>query len=50
MRVLPGASLQEKLAKPIKAAGIADIDFDDKFTAVKINFGERGNHAFLRPN
>ncbi len=50
MRALPGTNLQEKLAKLIKAAGIADIDFDGKFTAIKIHFGEPGNLAFLRPN
>ncbi len=50
MRALPGTNLQEKLAKLIKAAGIANIDFDGKFTAIKIHFGEPGNLAFLRPN
>ena len=50
MRALPGTNLQEKLEKLIKAAGIGDIDFDGKFTAIKIHFGEPGNLAFLRPN
>ena len=26
------------------------IDFQDKFVAIKIHFGEPGNLAFLRPN
>ena len=39
-----------KLKRLILAAGIRDIDFTDKFTAVKIHFGELGNLAFLRPN
>src|SRR5699024_10197072 len=26
------------------------IDFDKKFTAIKLHFGEPGNLAFLRPN
>lgn len=50
MRALPGTNLQEKLEKLIRAAGIANIDFDGKFTAIKIHFGEPGNLAFLRPN
>ncbi|MGN0711504.1 MAG: DUF362 domain-containing protein, partial [Anaerovoracaceae bacterium] len=36
--------------KLIRAAGMADMDFEGKFTAVKIHFGEPGNLAFLRPN
>ena len=39
----------EKLKTLIKAAGIADIDFDGKFTAIKIHFGEHGNVAHIRP-
>ena len=27
-----------------------DIDFENKFTAIKIHFGEPGNLAYLRPN
>lgn len=41
---------QAKLAHLIRSAGIADIDFEKKFTAVKIHFGEMGNLAYLRPN
>lgn len=50
MRALPGTNLQEKLKKLIKKAGIGEIDFNGKFTAIKIHFGEPGNLAFLRPN
>ncbi|MBQ7903691.1 MAG: DUF362 domain-containing protein [Oscillospiraceae bacterium] len=50
MRALPGTNLQEKLEKLIRAAGIGNIDFSGKFTAIKIHFGEPGNLAFLRPN
>jgi uncharacterized Fe-S center protein len=32
------------------AAGIEKIDFQNKFVAIKIHFGEPGNLAFLRPN
>lgn len=43
-------NLIDKLKNLIKTAGIGDIDFDGKFTAIKIHFGEPGNLAFLRPN
>ena len=43
-------NLQEKLARLIETAGIDRIDFDKKFTAIKIHFGEPGNLAYLRPN
>lgn len=38
----------DKLKKLIIAAGIDDLDFDNKFVAVKVHFGEWGNMAFLR--
>lgn len=50
LRALPGTSLPEKLKKLIRRAGIGDIDFDKKMTAIKIHFGEPGNLSFLRPN
>ncbi|MEG1407695.1 MAG: DUF362 domain-containing protein, partial [Ruthenibacterium sp.] len=50
MRCYAGMNLQQKLEKLIRKAGIADIDFDNKFTAIKIHFGEPGNLSFLRPN
>lgn len=31
-------------------AGMGEIDFKNKFTAIKIHFGEPGNLAYLRPN
>ena len=31
-------------------AGISNIDFEDKYVAIKMHFGEPGNLAFLRPN
>ncbi len=43
-------NLQQKLTRLMKAAGMDSIDFDKKFTAIKIHFGEPGNLAFLRPN
>jgi uncharacterized Fe-S center protein len=43
-------NLQQKLNRLIKTAGIEQIDFKKKYTAIKIHFGEPGNLAFLRPN
>ena len=43
-------NLQQKLTRLMKTAGMGDIDFRDKFVAIKLHFGEPGNLAFLRPN
>lgn len=43
-------NLLKKLHRLMKTAGFESIDFNDKFTAIKIHFGEHGNLAFLRPN
>lgn len=45
-----GTSRIDKIKTLCKAAGIDSIDFDGKFTAIKMHFGELGNLAFLRPN
>ncbi len=45
-----GYSLLDKLKNLIKTAGIENIDFKNKFVAIKIHFGEPGNLAYLRPN
>lgn len=43
-------NLQQKLTRLMKTAGMGDIDFQDKYVAIKLHFGEPGNLAFLRPN
>ena len=43
-------SVPQKFKRLIKAACIDDIDFNNKFVAVKMHFGEPGNIAYLRPN
>ena len=48
LRVGMNSNLLLKFRRLIDRAGIADIDFTDKFVAVKIHFGEYGNMAFLR--
>ena len=45
-----GDGLPTKLKKLIRAAGIAELDMDGKFVAIKMHFGELGNVSFLRPN
>ena len=48
MHVKMGDSLLGKFERLITQAGIDQIDFKDKFVAVKLHFGEVGNMAFLR--
>ena len=50
MRAKPGRNLLDKLQRLIQKAGIEQIDFKDKFTAIKIHFGEPGNLAYIRAN
>ncbi len=50
LRTKPGKNLLDKLRKLALEAGIKEIDFKDKFTALKIHFGEPGNLSYLRPN
>lgn len=48
MHVKMGDSILNKFRRLIEAAGIGEIDFEDKYVAVKLHFGEVGNMAFLR--
>ena len=50
MRCKVGTSLLDKLDRLMLAAGMDTIDFENKFTAIKLHFGEPGNLSFLRPN
>jgi uncharacterized Fe-S center protein len=50
MRTKIGESLLAKMDRLIGKAGIKEIDFKGKYTAIKIHFGEPGNLSFLRPN
>lgn len=50
LRTRDGDNLPKKLQRLIRAAGIADIDMEKKFVAIKLHFGEPGNLSFLRPN
>jgi uncharacterized Fe-S center protein len=50
MRLNENETLPGKLRKLLERAGIKSIDFENKFTAIKMHFGEAGNLAYLRPN
>ena len=50
MRTTLQENLLQKLERLVKKAGMMDIDFNNKYTAIKIHFGEPGNLAYLRPN
>jgi len=50
LRAKPGKNLLDKLKKLVLEGGIKEIDFKDKFTALKIHFGEPGNLSYIRPN
>lgn len=50
LRCENGDSRLDKLERLLKKADIGSIDFKNKFTAIKIHFGEPGNLSFLRPN
>ena len=50
LRTKPGMGLTNKMIRLVKAAGIETLDFQGKFTAIKIHFGEPGNLAYIRPN
>lgn len=45
-----GEGLPSKMQRLIKTAGIEQIDFNGKFVAIKMHFGELGNISYLRPN
>jgi len=50
MRTEGDENLPEKMMRLAKEAGIDKIDFDGKYVAIKLHFGEEGNLAFLRPD
>ncbi len=45
----PREPLPRKLHRLMKSAGFEEIDFTDRYAAIKIHFGELGNLAYLRP-
>ena len=45
-----GDTMPGKLKKLIRKAGIAQLNLEGQFVAIKIHFGELGNVSYLRPN
>lgn len=50
LRTNPHSNLLDKMERLVRRAGIDTIDFDKRFAAIKIHFGEPGNVAYIRPN
>lgn len=50
LRASYNMNLLQKLEMLVKKAGIEQINFKNKFAAIKIHFGETGNLSYLRPN
>ncbi len=50
LRARPGDNLLQKLERLLRTAEMGNIDFNNKYVAIKIHFGEPGNLAYLRPN
>ena len=48
LRAREGDSLLMKLERLLDAAGMGKIDFQNKYVAIKIHFGEPGNLSYLR--
>ena len=40
LRTTPSSNLLDKMERLVKRAGIANIDFQNQFVAIKIHFGE----------
>lgn len=49
-RTQKDGGLPLKLSNLIKKAGIGTLDFEGKFAAIKMHFGEEGNLSYLRPD
>jgi len=50
LKTTSSRNLLDKLEFLVKKAGILSLDYNKKFTAIKIHFGEYGNLAYIRPN
>ena len=49
-KATPHENLLQKIHRLMKTAGMEKIDFEGKYVAIKMHFGEYGNLAMLRPN
>jgi len=50
LRTSSHTNLLDKLERLVVQAGLLTLDFEKKFVALKIHFGEPGNLAYIRPN
>lgn len=50
LHVVWGDSLLMKFERLLRGSGLAEMDLDRKFVAIKTHFGEPGNMSVLRPN
>jgi len=49
MRASHKENLFDKITKLLTVAGLGQVVAEGDLTAVKIHFGEKGNHTYLRP-
>lgn len=49
LRTTPSSSLLKKLDQLLRKGGLASLDLKEKYTALKIHFGEPGNMSYVRP-
>lgn len=49
-RTRPGQNMLQKFASLLRHAGLEEMELNNRFTAVKLHFGEEGNLAYIRPN
>ena len=50
LRTSPQTNLLDKMERLVMQAGLFTLDFNKKFVALKIHFGEPGNLSYIRPN
>lgn len=50
LRTRPDSNILDRLESLVTKAGMLDLDYKKKLTAIKIHFGEPGNVAYIRPN
>lgn len=49
LRLAQHDTIPDKFRRLLDASGLADLDLDGKFVAIKTHIGEEGNVTFLRP-
>jgi hypothetical protein len=49
LRTTPALTIVQKLERLLRTAGFMRLDLNEKYTALKIHFGEPGNMSYIRP-